>query len=68
MNVWIKQFDVKMEVKTKGMELEVKDTNERQMGDLVITKAHLIWCSGRTGRNNGKKISWKDFIDYMESR
>ena len=67
MDVSIKNFDVAMKVKTNGIELEVSDPNGAHRGDLVITKARLIWCSGRTHRENGQYISWNDFIAYMNS-
>jgi hypothetical protein len=66
-NVSIKDFDVAMEVKNNGIELDVKDTKGGHLGDLVITRAKLIWCKGRTGRKNGKEVKWNDFITYMES-
>lgn len=68
MNVSIKDFDVAMEVKNNGIELDVADTKGVHIGDLVVTKAKLIWCKGKTSRNNGKEISWADFIAYMESK
>ena len=65
MNVWIKKFEVLMEVKNKGMELEIRDT-KNQLGDLIITKSQLIWCKGKIGRDQGKKVTWDKFIAYME--
>jgi len=57
MNVSIKQFGISMEIKTKGMELEVKDSGGKQLGDLVITKTRLIWCPGKTTPRKGKRSS-----------
>lgn len=37
------------------------------LGDLVVAKAHLIWCRGRTTLAKGIKIKWQEFIDYMKS-
>lgn len=68
MNVSIKEFDVAMEVKNKGIELDVADPQGTHIGDLVVTKTKLIWCKGKTGRKNGKEIAWNDFIAYMESK
>ena len=67
MKVWIKGFDVGMEIKTKGIELEIRSPQDRHLGDLVLTKTKIIWCKGRTGRRRGKSISLPRFIDYMES-
>jgi hypothetical protein len=68
MKVSIKDLAVSMDVKNKGMELDVYDTNDKHLGDLVITKTRLVWCNGKTGVDNGVEISWEDFIEYMNSR
>ena len=68
MKVKIKSFDVGMEVKTAGIEFEVYSPNgQAHHGDLVLTKRNLIWCRGRTRRENGQTISWPDFITWAES-
>lgn len=67
MSVTIKSFDVEMVVKNKGVEMGVYDNNEKFLGDLVITKSGLIWCQGRTSRENGVKVKWSEFIEWMES-
>ena len=68
MDVSIKAFDVDMKVKNKGIELDIYDTQGTHLGDLVVTKTKLVWCKGKTLPKNGKEITWKDFMDYMESR
>ena len=65
MNVEIKQFNVDMQVKTKGIELEVRDPSGAHRGDLVITKTKLIWCPGKTDPKNGHQVSWDKFIAMM---
>ena len=68
MKVNIKRFNVDMEVKNSGIEFEVRSPNGKQhLGDLVLTKTRLIWCSGQTKPENGKKIKWEDFIKMMNS-
>ena len=67
MIVKVKDFDVAMEVKNNGIELDVAGPQGEHIGDLVVTKTNLIWCKGKTGRKNGKRIKWSDFIAYMES-
>jgi hypothetical protein len=63
MDVSIKSFDVAMDVKTKGIELEIRESNEgARLGDLFVTKVGLIWCKGNTTRKNGQKVKWTDFI------
>ena len=67
MKVSVKSFDVAMQIKNKGIELDVYDPQGNHVGDLVVTKTKLIWCPGKTARENGIPISWKKFIEYMES-
>lgn len=68
MKVKIKKFDVEMEVRNSGIELEVRSPDGlSQLGDVVITKTSIIWCKGRTSRQGGIKITWDEFIAFMES-
>lgn len=62
----IKSFDVGMDIKNNGIELEVRNTSGKQLGDLVITKTQVIWCPGKTTRTNGYAVKWPDFIELME--
>jgi hypothetical protein len=66
MQVNIKDFNVKMEIKTRGVELEVCDPDGTHHGDLVLTKTKVIWCPGRTSRPKGHTVTWKQFISLME--
>jgi hypothetical protein len=50
MKVSIKEFDVEMTVKNNGIEFEVRDNDDVFLGDLYVTKKHIIWCEGKTGR------------------
>ena len=67
MQVSIKRFDVAMEVKTSGIELDVSSPQGVHLGDLMVTKTTLTWCRGRTRPANGKHVTWDDFMAYMES-
>ena len=68
MKVHVKSFDVAMEVKSKGIELEVRSADDQtQLGDCYITKTGLVWCKGRTFKANGVKISWADFVEICGS-
>ena len=67
MDVSIKSFDVDMAVKNKGIELEIHEPGGKMLGDLIVTKTHLIWCPGKTNRNNGHKVTWTDFINWVGS-
>ncbi len=68
MKVGIKDLSVSMEVKNNGIELEVRDNDDKHQGDLVVTKSKLIWCEGKTNRDNGHQVSWKDFTAFMENK
>ncbi len=67
MKVAIKSFDVEMEVKTNGIEFQVKDNDGSLKGDCYLTKTGLIWCEGQTTRPRGKKVSWNKFIEWMNA-
>ena len=66
MKVSIKESDVEMDVKNNGIEFEVRDNDDVFLGDLYVTKKHIIWCNGKTARENGKKLKWNQFIDIMD--
>ncbi|MEX0801585.1 MAG: hypothetical protein WD379_10255 [Dehalococcoidia bacterium] len=67
MQVKIKDFGIDLAIKNRGIELEVRDTAGKQLGDLVITKTQVIWCPGRTTPKNGKKVAWDRFIEMMDA-
>lgn len=69
MNVKIKSFDVDMDVKQKGIELEVRTPNgDSQLGDCYVTMKGLVWCPGKTSKKNGIEIKWTDLISLMSSK
>lgn len=68
MKVSIKEFHVDMEVANNGIEFEVRSPDSKQqIGDLILTKTNLEWCNGRTRRGNGVRVTWQEFIDWMNS-
>ena len=68
MQVKIKSFDVNMEVKSSGIEFEVRRPDgSGQLGDCYLTMTGLIWCKGRKSKQNGVRIFWADFIEIMKS-
>ncbi|MFO7907431.1 MAG: hypothetical protein ACQESR_22580 [Planctomycetota bacterium] len=68
MQVKIKSFDVNMDVKSKGIEFEVrKPGGSAQVGDCYLTMTGLIWCEGKKAKTNGLKISWDEFQEIMKS-
>lgn len=66
MKVSIKDFAVTMDIKSKGVELEVYANDGDHLGDLVVTMTGLTWCKGRTTPANGTKVTWQDFIKRMQ--
>lgn len=68
MKVNIKQFDVEMEVKSKGIEFEIRDPKGKFLGDVVITMTSIIWCPGKTTRERGYKVKLEDFFKIMEAQ
>ncbi len=67
MKVNIKDFTINMDVKTNGIEFEVRDNDGNFRGDCYITKTGLIWCEGKTSRTNGTSVTWDQFINWMNS-
>jgi hypothetical protein len=58
-----------MDVKKKGIELEVRTPNgDSQLGDCYVNMTGLVWCPGKTNKKNGIKIEWKDLINLMSSK
>ncbi|MBN9568471.1 MAG: hypothetical protein J0H30_12805 [Alphaproteobacteria bacterium] len=69
MKVTIKDLSVDMEIKNNGVELDVYSPDgSSHYGDLVVTKAGLVWCKGKTSRANGTKIKWDKFIEWAEGQ
>jgi len=66
MPVTIKDLSINLDVKNNGVEFEVKDNSGTHLGDLFITKAKVIWCPGRTTRENGRALTWAKFAKMME--
>ena len=66
MKIGIKDFPIKMDVGSRGIEFEVNDTKGKHLGDLIITRTTLIWCKGRKARANGKPLNWNKFITMMD--
>jgi len=66
--VRIKKLAVEMEIKNKGIEIEVRNTNGDHLGDLIISKSGFTWCRGRTRRANGVRINWEQFVSLLEAQ
>lgn len=67
-DIRIKNFDVRMSVKSKGIEFEVRSPDgEEHLGDCYLTMTGVIWCPGKTTKQNGVKISWDDLTTVLAS-
>jgi hypothetical protein len=66
MKVSIKDFKVEMDVKTNGIEFEIRDPSGDFRGDCFVTMKGLIWCEGKKSRENGVNVTWNEFIDWMK--
>lgn len=68
MKVLIKSLGVDMQVKQKGIELEVRSKDgSTQLGDCYATMTGLIWCKGKIQKENGVKVKWEDLIAICAS-
>ena len=68
MQVKIKSLDVNVDVKSNGIEFEVRNPEgSSQLGDCFLTMTGLVWCKGKTGKKNGIKISWPELMEIMKS-
>ncbi len=67
--VKVKQFAVDMEVKTNGIELEVrKPDDSAQIGDCYVTKTGLTWCKGKTTKVKGINVTWSELAELLASK
>jgi len=69
MKVLIKSFNVAMEVKQQGVELEVRSpSGDGHHGDCYVTMTGLVWCKGRTPKANGVKLNWDQLMEICGSK
>ena len=67
MQVSIKDFAVQLDIGSKGIELDVSDTDGEHLGDLIVTMTGLTWCNGKKSKQKGKKTTWEEFIKSMQT-
>ena len=58
----------RLDIKSKGIEIDVSDPSDKHQGDLWVTNTKLIWCRGKKKRENGKSVTWAKFIEWMEGQ
>ena len=66
MKVSIKDFTIDMDVKTNGVEFEIRDNQNKFLGDCYVTKTGVTICPGKTSKANGKKITWKKLFEMAD--
>ena len=65
MRITIKDFSIKMELKNKGIELEIRNNNDEFLGDFILNKAGLVWCQGKQSKKNGTQKTWEEVIEFF---
>lgn len=68
MKVKVKELSAEIELKSNGMELEIRTPDgSSQLGDCYVTMTGLTWCRGKTMKKNGIKLSWNDLAQILAS-
>jgi len=68
MKVTTDNIDVDMDIRKNGVEFQVYENDADHRGDFVVTSSGLIWREGKKRKKIGVKISWDDFIDFVNHR
>lgn len=55
----IKNLTVDLPLKNNGVEIQI-DEGGRQFGDIYVSKTGIVWCEGKTHRENGIKFSFDE--------
>ena len=67
MAVTVKDLNATIELKNKGMELEIRNPKGEHQGDVVVNKTGITWCKGKTKPENGIKGSWDKLAGLLEA-
>jgi hypothetical protein len=67
MKISIKRFDVAMEPNNNGVEFEVRD-GDRFLGDFIVDKTGIVWCSGKTTKKCGIRKDWNELIELIQNK
>ncbi len=68
MKVSISKLAVEMELKNKETCFDIYDNQGAPLGKLLINRGYLSWRKPNHRKVNDKRITWEDFIEYMEAR
>ena len=67
MKVSISDLAVAMDIKTKGMTLDIYEHNgEDRRGSMIINSRGLTWCKGKVRKENGDRVTWDKLIELIE--
>ena len=66
MQVSLKQVSANVD-QGQGMELAVNDREGIHVGNLLIDENEIVWCAGKTPHQQGQRVSWASFIEFMEN-
>lgn len=64
MKVYIKDMQLPIEVKSKGMEFEIRSPKGEFLGDMILSKTGLTWCKGKA--QIGKHKRWEEIMKYFD--
>lgn len=69
MKVSISQLEVSMELGNNGVTFAVYSNDGKEyLGKLIVGKAGVTWCKGRTQPQNGIKLTWEKLIDVFNQQ
>jgi hypothetical protein len=66
MNVSIKDFQVEMQLRNNGIELEIRTPQNEHLGDFYLGRGAVEWCKGKKARGNGVRKNWHELIAFFE--
>lgn len=67
MKVSIKNLRVKMDLGNKGIELDIYNNKGVHLGDILIGKANVEWCKGKTTSGKGITKTWDALIEWFQT-
>ena len=64
---WIKKLTTKLDLKNKGVEIQVND-DDGQFGDIYVAKTGIEWCPGKAhrGKASSTKIKFQELHEICE--
>ncbi len=56
-----------MPLRNNGITLKVYSNADEYLGKLFVGKAKIVWCDGRTRKENGKETGWEALIEHFRN-